>query len=220
MTLIALVVVAVLVAFGFGAFRLMRANADPRRARLGPTSTKAMDPFTLGEPWRLFVRDALKAQTRFQEAVQQAKPGPLRDRLAEIGTQLDEGVRRCWATAQQGQALRDARKRIDTNQVSHRIAQIEGASGPEAEPTLASLRAQLGSAERLDTITAQAESRLRLLQAQLEEAVARAAELSVHAGDVGELAGVSDDITQVADQMEALRLALEETSGGGAPAPN
>lgn len=83
---------------------------------------------------------------------------------------------------------------------------------------MASLEAQLASAERLDAVTREAESKLRLLQAQLDEAVARAAELSVRAGDVGELAGVEHDIAEVTDQLEALRLALEETNqvGGGA----
>ena len=60
-----------------------------------------------------------------------------------------------------------------------------------------------------------AESRLRLLQAQLDEAVARAAELSARAGDIGELTGVESSITEVTDQMEALRLALEETGRAG-----
>jgi len=197
--------------------RLMRANADPQR-RLSAGGDRSIDPFTLGEPWRFFVRDALSARRRFEDAVGRARPGPLRDRLGEIGDQLTEGVNRTWATAQQGQTLREARRRIDTNKVSQRIAQLEGSPDLNAEGTLASLRAQLASADRLDRVTAEAESKLRLLQAQLDEAVARAAELSVKAGDVGELAGVGDDIAHVVDEMEALRLALEETSGGGATA--
>jgi hypothetical protein len=40
----------------------------------------------------------------------------------------------------------------------------------------------------------------------------------VKAGDVGELSGVGDDIAHVVEEMEALRLALEETSGGGTTA--
>jgi hypothetical protein len=214
--LVLLVVLAVLVGAGVVAVRLMRANADPRR-RVSAGAGRSIDPFTLGEPWRFFVRDALNARARFEEAVGHARPGPLRERLVEIGKQLDDGVDRTWATARQGQSLREARRRIDTNRVGRRIAQLEGTSDPNAEGTLASLRAQLSSAERLDRVTAEAESRLRLLQAQLDEAVARAAELSVKAGDVGELAGVGDDIAHVVEQMEALRLALEETSGGGAP---
>jgi hypothetical protein len=199
------------------AVRLMRANADPRR-RLVAAGDRSIDPFTLGEPWRFFVRDALSARRRFEEAVGRARPGPLRDRLEEIGRQLTEGVNRTWATAQQGQTLREARKRIDTNKVSQRIAQLQDHADANAEGTLASLRAQLSSAERLDRVTVEAESKLRLLQAQLDEAVARAAELSVKAGDVGELSGVGDDIAHVVEEMEALRLALEETSGGGTTA--
>lgn len=219
-----LVVLAVIAVAGYGILRLMRANAEPLRAGAAAArrgvGSGPIDPFTLGEPWRFFVRDALQAQGRFNDAVRQARPGPLRDRLTEIGAQLEVGIRRCWATAQEGQALREARKRIDTRQTEARIAQLEGGGDPNAASTVASLRAQLASAERLDTVTTQAESKLRLLQAQLDESVAKAAELSVRAGDVGELAGLGDEITQVAEQMEALRLALEETSGGPASTSN
>ncbi len=217
-TLVVLVLLVVAIAAAVLVLRTLRANADPRRRNIAGTS-RGIDPFTLGEPWRFFVRDALKAQARFGEAVANAKSGPTRDRLVEIGRSLDEGVQRCWDTAQQGQSLREARRRIDTNQVQQRLAQLTSNTDPDAARTAASLQAQLDSAARIDRVSADAESKLRLLQAQLDESVAKAAELSVRAGDVGELSGVSDDIQHVVDQMEALRLALEETAGGGQPPP-
>jgi len=215
-TAVLLVVVLVLVAAGAGSIVVMRRNGDPRGA--GSTRAKGIDPFTVNEPWRRFVQDALKAQARFGEVVAAARPGPLRDRLAEIGRALDDGVATTWATARQGQVVREARRRIDTNEVNRRLATFRSSDGPDAEPTVRSLEAQLDSAARLDAATASAESRLRLLQAQLDEAVARAAELSARTGDIGELAGVESSITEVTDQMEALRLALEETGrAGGTP---
>jgi hypothetical protein len=215
-TAVLLVVVLVLVAAGVGSIVVMRRNGDPRGA--GSSRVRGIDPFTVNEPWRRFVQDALKAQTRFGEVVAAARPGPLRDRLAEIGRALDDGVATTWATARQGQVVREARRRIDTNEVNRRLATFRSDDGPDAERTVRSLEAQLDSAARLDAATASAESRLRLLQAQLDEAVARAAELSTRAGDIGELAGVESSITEVTDQMEALRLALEETGrAGGTP---
>src|SRR5690242_20675232 len=43
-----------------------------------------IDPFTLAEPWRYYVRDAVQAKARFEDAVRSAKDGPMRDRLREI----------------------------------------------------------------------------------------------------------------------------------------
>ena len=217
MTTVLVVVLLVVLAAGAGSLVVMRRNGDPRGA--GSARVRGIDPFTVNEPWRRFVQDALRAQTRFAEVVAAARPGPLRDRLAEIGRALEEGVATTWATARQGQVVRDARRRIDTNEVNRRLAAFRSSEDPDGERTVRSLEAQLESAARLDAATASAESRLRLLQAQLDEAVARAAELSARAGDIGELAGVESSITDVTDQMEALRLALEETGrSGGTPA--
>jgi hypothetical protein len=206
-----LAVLVVLIIGGVAGVVLMRRHADPRRALSG-AAARSIDPFAVNEPWRRFVQDALRAQSHFSEAVAGAKAGPLRDRLLEIGRSLDGGVRTTWATAQQGQTLREARRRIDTNQVNRRLQAFRDSDDANSAKAVASLEAQLASAERLDRVTSEAESKLRLLQAQLDEAVARAAELSVRAGDIGALVGVEDDITDVTDQMEALRLALEETS--------
>ncbi len=42
---------------------------------------RRIDPFALREPWRFFVRDAIRARTRFTDALTDTEPGPLRDRL-------------------------------------------------------------------------------------------------------------------------------------------
>ena len=64
-----------------------------------------------------------------------------------------------------------------------------------------------------------ADSRLRLLNARLDEAVARTIELSVAGrSDVAELGGLGDDVDEMVDEMEALRQAIEETGGGTAVA--
>src|SRR4051794_24986769 len=66
-----------------------------------PRSTRGErpDPFALSEPWRQYVREALQAQARYQRAVEGTHPGPLRDRLAEIGQRVEEGVQECWRIA-------------------------------------------------------------------------------------------------------------------------
>ena len=78
------------------------------------------------------------------------------------------------------------------------------------------LRSQMATVERLERVIADADSRLRLLNARLDEAAARTIELAVQANDAAELGGLGDDVDQMVDEMEALRQALEETEGGGA----
>lgn len=179
-----------------------------------------IDPFTLSEPWRHYVQDALQAHARFREAVRGARPGPTQDRLREIDDRVDTGVREVWRIARRGHALVDARRRLDPDDIRRDIAITEasarqpGASPTTVERTMDALRAQLGTVERLERVIADADSRLRLLNARLDEAAARTIELAVQAGDVTELGGLGADVDEMVDEMEALRQAIEETGGG------
>ncbi len=211
MTAALVVILLLLLIGGVVGFVSLCRNRPGGRAASAP-GRGAIDPFTINEPWRRFVQNALQARSRFDDAVATAKDGPLRVRLKEIGRSLDTGVRSTWDTAQQGQLLRNARRAIDVAQVQRRLEQARQGTDPTAEATARSLQAQLETAARLDAVSAEAESKLKLMTAQLDEAVAHAAELSTRAGDATELSGVETDIADVAMQMEALRLALEETN--------
>ena len=183
-----------------------------------------IDPFTLSEPWRRFVTDALQARKRFHEAVESAQPGPMRDRLREIEGRVDTGVDEVWRIARRGHALVDARRRVEPDAIRREIAATQAnadqpwAKGSAMERTMESLRAQLATVERLERVIGDADSRLRLLNARLDEAAARTIELSVQAEDVAELGGLGDDVNAMVDEMEALRQAIEETGGGTAVA--
>jgi hypothetical protein len=188
------------------------AVAIPRNA-----TAERIDPFTLGEPWRRYVQDALQAEVRFDEATDRAARGPLRDRLAEIGDRLEVGVRECWRVARHAQALGEARRTIDVNQIQWELQQLgpqareSWAAGSSLARTAEALDAQLATASRMDATLADAEARLRLLNARLDESVARAIELSVQAHDVSDLSGLEGEVDAVVTDMEALRLALRET---------
>lgn len=189
-----------------------------------------IDPFTLGEPWKRLVQDAVQAQSRFREALSGAASGPLRDRMEEIGEKLAAGVEQAWRVGRSGQALMEARRRIDAVGVERELTRAKeqagevgeasevggvgaarelGAGSPK-DPMLESLEAQLASARRLDATISSARDQLRLTTARLDEAVARAAELSVRAGDVHALDGLGDDVDTLVTDLEALRLGLEE----------
>jgi len=179
------------------------AAAIPRTA-----SAQNIDPFALQDPWRSFVRSAQSAQQKFNDAVGNAQKGPLRDRLAEIGGRLGDAVTECWRVARQGQALSDARGQLDTTDAERELQALDRNS-PSYDKTAEALQAQLASAQRLETTITDARDRLRLLDARMDEAVARAIELSVRGGDV-ELGGLGNDVDGLVGDMEALRQGLEE----------
>jgi hypothetical protein len=203
------------VAFGLVAFATRVGLAIPRTPQ-----DERIDPFTLSEPWRHYVQDALQAHARFKDAVDGARSGPTRDRLRQIDERVSTGVEEVWRIARRGDDLVDARRRLDPDSIRRDIAATEAnaaqpwAAGSTMARTMESLKAQLATVERLERVIGDADSRLRLLNARLDEAAARTIELAVQAHDVSDLGGLGDDVDQMVDEMEALRQAIEETGGG------
>ena len=202
---------------GVAAWAARVALAVPRRA-----PEDRIRPERLAEPWRSFVREAQDAARRYRRAVAATAPGPLRERLADIGTRIDTGVLESWRVAKRGDALEGALREMDVREVAGELQAVEADAqrrGPHAaslERTAAALRAQLDSASRLSAVAADARDRLRLLDARLDEAVARAVELSLGAEDVSAAGGLQGDVDQLVEEMEALRLALDDAG----PAPS
>jgi hypothetical protein len=75
------------------------------------------------------------------------------------------------------------------------------------------LRRSLGDLARQIEVARDARDRLRRLDAELDEAVARAVELSLRAADVKALNPLGGDVDTVVGELESLRQALEETAG-------
>lgn len=184
----------------------------------GPKEQR-VDAGSLQEPWRTFVREAQQAKNRFDHAVATADAGPLRDRLSDIGTRIEAGVHECWKVARRGNVLTDARRQIDVPRIQAELASTQAnasapwAAGSSIQDRVQALENQLGSAERMDRVIFDTQNRLQTLDARLDEAVTRAIELSVQAGDAGSLGGLDSDVDSLVEEMEALRLALDEASG-------
>lgn len=203
--------------FGVLAWAARVAASVPR-----PGGSERIDPFTLAEPWRRFVMDAQQADTRFGRTVHQTRSGPLKNRLEEIGSRVQDGVQACWRIARQGHNLERAYRQLDVESVRRELQEIEAdiARGGQAstmaalERTKQALESQIASGERLAMVATDAQNRLRVLNAQLDESVARAVELSV-SGDVdaSALSPLTADVENVVGEMESLRQAIEETQG-------
>lgn len=200
-------------AAGLAAYAARVALAVPRDRREAP------NPAALSTPWRDYVREVLDSQQRYGRVVASVPDGPLRDRLAEIGQRIEDGVAEAWRIAQRGHALAGGLAQLNVEQIRQQLAYAEAEArqaprSPSRDRTIEALRAQLQTAERLAAITREAADRLRLLDARLDEAVARAVELSL-SGDTGQLSGLGSDVDVLVGEMESLRQALEETSHGG-----
>ena len=174
-----------------------------------------IDAFSVDEPWRTSVVGALRAQARFDEAVRTLKPGPLRDRLTEIGTHIAEAVDECWQVAQRGQVVAKARAGISDSSVRTDLTRITaamapGGSGTETQrATVTSLQAQLATAARMDALIAHTHDKLDLLDARLDESVTQAIELSV-SNEAGGLDPLGDDVAKIVDDLSSLRVAIDD----------
>lgn len=185
------------------------ALAIPRKPR-----EMRVDPSKLRDPWRRFVVDALDARRRFDTACKRTRPGPLQDRLAELGRRIEHAVDECWRIARQGEALQSAYSELDVADVEEELAElIDEPPSAARDAAIKALKAQLDAGYRIRRVAEDARDRLRVLNARLDEAVARAVELSV--GSVSEegLLGVSVQVDSLVAEMESLRQALEETRG-------
>ncbi len=176
-----------------------------------------INPNRVSDPWRRFVIDAQQAKARFDRTVRQCQTGPIKDRLAMIGRRIADGVNECWRIARQGDVLQGALKALDRSEIdaglSDVAAELEGASDSRKASltrTRDALLAQRQSYERLESVWHDTRNRLEVLNAQLDEAVARAVELSVHTGDIDALKPLTDDVESLVDELESLRLGLEE----------
>jgi hypothetical protein len=183
--------------------------------RRGPRR-EVIDPFAVGEPWRRFVQDALSADRRFEDTVHRTPEGPLRDRLADLRDRIQEGVRDCWRIACQGAALQKGLQAFDIKDIRKERALVEAeleGAGKHASPSLKRTRealvAQEASFERVEAVWQDARDRLRVLTAQLDEATARAIELSLSSAEVGELSPLVGDVDTLVTDLEALRQGLE-----------
>jgi hypothetical protein len=145
-----------------------------------------IDAFTLTDPWRSFVQDAQQAKARFARIVATVQEGPLRGRLGDLDTRVEDGVRACWRIAQSGYQLHKT------------LLQV---AGTDSE-SLTRMRAREDDTRQ----------KLAGLTKNLDEAVARAAELAT--GQLSGLDAVADDVESVVGDLEALRQAIAEISPG------
>lgn len=204
-------IAAAAVAGGLG-YLARVAFAVPRKA-----AADRIQPHRVSEPWRRFVVDAQQARARFDKTVRQCQDGPIKERLTAIGRRIGDGETECWRIAKQGDVLQRALQSLDRDVVERELsdvaAEMRDASGARRDSlkrTRDALVAQQQSYERIASVWEDARNRLQVLNAQLDEAVARAVELSVKTSDLDALNPLTNDVDSLVGELESLRAGLEE----------
>lgn len=193
-----------IVAWGANVARAIPRNATPYTA----------DTSMLRDPWLHYVAEARRARTRFDEVIRSMTPGPLQTRLGELATRIEEAVAETNRIATRGNTLSDALGRIDTTTPTAELERLKAehvgrGMSPTTQETMRSLQAQIDAGNRIGMAAQQADERLRMLDARYDELVARAVEVSLGTGDSE---GLSDEVDDLVTELEALRLALDETA--------
>lgn len=223
------VVVAVLLAaVGYGS----RAGwLGWRRLRLRPrrsASLPAVDPWSVPVPWRPLLADAVDAQRRFTQVVDQLPAGPTRDRVTPMVRRIDASVRAAQAAAQRSAVLASPARTSRADALSRELAALQQRAGPRGDPHgdahEAALAAQLRALRRAESVSAAGLDQLRLLTARLDDAVTGLVELgAARPGDPsaggrgpgsplnGPLGPAPGSLAAVLDELDALHSGLEQT---------
>jgi hypothetical protein len=158
------------------------------------------------------VAQAVDAHRRWQQVVAAVSAGPVAERLGVLGGQVVAGVLEVHATALRIGEIDAVLAALDPDgaTAAYKAARRAAADGrPPAE--LDALEARFASVQRIMNAVDDAEARLRVLDARLLAAVARAAEVALVADPTG-LVAVGADLDGVVDELGALRGAMASLS--------
>jgi len=175
---------------------------SPKRPRI--------DAFAVGEPWRQYVQGARRAASKMHDTIQSTDEGPLKERLVTIGDNLDHGLDETWRIARRGDQIDGAIDRLDPTSLESKLgtlrAQADENPGEDLDAAIESVEGQLATADRLKEQSKRTANKLRLTQTRLDELVARAAEVSIGAGDTD---AYEHDVEDLVIELEAVRQAVE-----------
>ncbi|MBA2281096.1 MAG: hypothetical protein H0W25_07655 [Acidimicrobiia bacterium] len=176
-----------------------------RRPKAPPDPLAVVDPAAAPARFVAVVVDAVEARRRWAAVVAGLREGPVRERLAVLGEQVDQGVLAVWETVQRAGEVERVAAGLDADKVT---ADYKAAKrDPAADPALVvALQARFASVQRLLNAVDEVDDRLRLLDARLGAAVARGAEVALVAG-----AGTDElgrELDEVVSELGALRDSL------------
>jgi hypothetical protein len=179
-----------------------------RRKPRAPTDPLAhVQPAAVPPRYGPAVADALATRRRWHDVVDSLRDGPTKQRMAEIGERVDAGVLAVWETANRAADVERVAHGLEAEKVT---ADYKAAKrDPGADPALLdALRIRFESTQRLLNATDGLDEQLRLIDARLGAAVARAAEVALVASpDAADALGA--ELDAVVGELGALRDTLQ-----------
>lgn len=177
-----------------------------RRSKSPPDPLAHVDAATVAPRWQPAVREAVEARVRWRAVVDGLREGPVRDRLTQLGERVDEGVLAVWETVVRATEMERIAAGLDVERVTDDYKRAK--RDPSTDPALMdALSARFASVQRVLNALDDTDERLRLLDARLGAAVARAAEVALSAGAGGDDLGA--ELDAVVGELGALRESLD-----------
>jgi hypothetical protein len=228
-------VLAVVLGVGAWCGRMVAALiAQKRRERKARPKPADLDPWSVPEPWRQLVQQAMAAQTHFDQTVQDWPEGPIRERLVTLQPRVYVSVEQVGAIVKRGAALGGwsggvaIPGRPSADQLSEQLRQVTderqelGAEAAQRDAILArteeSIAAQLRAVHNAEEAAAMTHDRLRLLVATLDQTVTSLLALGVDGAEAGaEILETS--LAFVSDEIAALHRGLTDATSSAAVNP-
>jgi hypothetical protein len=227
------VVVAVILGAGAWCGRMVAAViARRRRDRQAWPRPAALDPWSVPEPWRQLLQQALSVQTRFDQTIDGWADGPIKDRLTSLRPNLYASMEQVGTMAKRGAAIAGGPGggvmpgRVTAGQLTDQLRKAEAErqrlDSRSAERAAALARTEDAIAAQLRAVRSAEEAanlvhdRVRILVATLDQTVTSLAVLGVGAAESGADA-VAASLSALTDEISALHRGLTEATSSATP---
>jgi hypothetical protein len=222
------VILAVILGVGFwSVIMAMGMFVRARRRRAAQPKPAQLDPWSVPEPWRQLLHQADNAQSRFDSAVKDWQPGPIRERLSDLQPRLWSDVEDIGTIARRGAALSawvsgvPATGRPSAKQLGEQLRQTEAErqrlAGRSASRDASLARTEEAIAAQIRAVNSASEAeslvldRLRIVVARLDETVTSLLVLGAGGGEA-QADSVTASLDQINDEVTALLRGLAEAT--------
>jgi hypothetical protein len=223
------VVLAVILGVGFWSIIVAAGMfLRSRREKAARPKPAQVDPWSVPEPWRQLLHQADNAQSRFNQAIQDWPPGPIRERLTDLQPRLWADVGDIGTIAHRGAALSSwvsgvpATGRPTATQLGEQLRRTEAErqklAGRSASRDASLARTEEAIAAQLRAVNNASEAealvldRLRVVVARLDETVTSLLLLGAGGGEA-QADSVTASLDQINDEVTALLRGLAEATG-------
>ncbi len=231
------IVVGVILAVGGWTTRMVGAVVGRRRRdRKAAPHPAQLDPWSVPEPWRDLVQQAASIQSRFESVIAEWPPGPIRDRIQGLRPSFYQEFSAVGSIASHGAALTGwtsgaapvtsapSAQRLSSELEQARAERVAlGDRSPSRAAELdrreEAVAAQLRAVRAAQQMSDSVQNRLRVIVSRLDEAVTHLLTLSIETGGTAGVEQVSEVLTELDDELGALRAGVAETRAVEAGTP-